>query len=86
MTRAVGDDDTIELKELGLVVKVLFTPCHTSGHVLYYLDPEVNGLEAPLLFTGDTLFIGTIGDVKSINIQVAVEDSLRELEKRWTKL
>jgi len=43
-----------------LKIRALFTPCHTSGHVLYYVEP-LQETESPLLFTGDTLFIGGCG-------------------------
>ena len=36
----------------GLKVDVLYTPCHTPGHVCYYVAA------AQCVFTGDTLFIG----------------------------
>jgi len=43
-----------------LKVKVFFTPCHTSGHVLYLVESHDD--RAPkALFTGDTLFIGGCG-------------------------
>ena len=35
---------------------VYFTPCHTSGHVLYVAS---DGHQPKALFSGDTLFIGT---------------------------
>ena len=39
--------------------RVLFTPCHTVGHVLYLIeDPEAEVPPPGALFTGDTLFIG----------------------------
>ncbi|KAL0476649.1 mitochondrial hydroxyacyl-glutathione hydrolase [Acrasis kona] len=40
-------------------VKVLFTPCHTKGHVQYLLEDEQNKEYA--LFSGDTLFIAGCG-------------------------
>lgn len=40
-------------------VRALSVPCHTRGHLAYVVtgDPET----APLLFPGDTLFIGGCG-------------------------
>jgi len=59
LTRKVGHGDEYKLDDLH--VRVYFTPCHTSGHVLYL----VNSIGAPqttsALFTGDTLFIGGCG-------------------------
>jgi len=40
-----------------LKVTSLFTPCHTKGHVLYYVEQEGSDT-APALFCGDTLFVG----------------------------
>eukprot|EP01098_Paradermamoeba_levis_P012123 TRINITY_DN5248_c0_g1_i1.p1 TRINITY_DN5248_c0_g1~~TRINITY_DN5248_c0_g1_i1.p1 ORF type:complete len:259 (-),score=79.56 TRINITY_DN5248_c0_g1_i1:127-903(-) len=65
----VGGDDRIpalnkkvtggdKFKVGSIEVKVLFTPCHTSGHVLYYVEHPNS---SPVLFTGDTLFIGGCG-------------------------
>jgi hydroxyacylglutathione hydrolase len=36
---------------------VFFTPCHTTGHVLYVASGDAEQPKA--LFSGDTLFIGT---------------------------
>ncbi|CAM9718723.1 unnamed protein product, partial [Chrysoparadoxa australica] len=56
MTIALQDQGTYNLG--GLTVRALHTPCHTRGHVMFY----VTGPEgAPLLFSGDTLFIGGCG-------------------------
>eukprot|EP01117_Protostelium_nocturnum_P002153 TRINITY_DN1279_c0_g1_i1.p1 TRINITY_DN1279_c0_g1~~TRINITY_DN1279_c0_g1_i1.p1 ORF type:complete len:263 (+),score=79.48 TRINITY_DN1279_c0_g1_i1:291-1079(+) len=49
-----------EFKVGSLEVKVHFTPCHTSGHVLYQVkDPSSSSQQA--LFTGDTLFVAGCG-------------------------
>lgn len=42
-----------ELTIGGHVLKVIHTPCHTKGHVMYYYNNY--------LFTGDTLFVGGCG-------------------------
>jgi len=55
LTNPVRHGDTIQLGNL--VVKCYFTPCHTSGHVLF----EVIGKEKNALFTGDTLFLAGCG-------------------------
>mmetsp|Transcript_20647 Transcript_20647/g.58950 ORF Transcript_20647/g.58950 Transcript_20647/m.58950 type:complete len:282 (-) Transcript_20647:89-934(-) len=40
-------------------IRTLLTPCHTSGHVLYYVtDPSCAD---PALFSGDTLFVAGCG-------------------------
>ncbi|DAZ98741.1 TPA: hypothetical protein N0F65_003797 [Lagenidium giganteum] len=51
VTREVGHDEHIQLGSLD--IRVLHTPCHTRGHVLYLCDD--------VLFTGDTLFIAGCG-------------------------
>lgn len=38
------------------VIQCLHTPCHTSGHVCYFIKSN-----EPICFTGDTLFIGGCG-------------------------
>ncbi|XP_056389428.1 hydroxyacylglutathione hydrolase, mitochondrial isoform X2 [Hyla sarda] len=43
-----------------LHVKCLFTPCHTSGHICYYVT-KPNSSEPPAVFTGDTLFVAGCG-------------------------
>jgi len=49
----VGQGDSFTVGELQ--VDVLFTPCHTPGHVCYIVD----GTD---VFTGDTLFVGGCGN------------------------
>jgi len=53
LTKKVGEAS--QFKVGNIEVKVFFTPCHTSGHVLYYV-PSI-----PAVFTGDTLFIAGCG-------------------------
>ncbi|XP_078273792.1 hydroxyacylglutathione hydrolase, mitochondrial isoform X3 [Rhinoraja longicauda] len=43
-----------------LNVECLFTPCHTSGHICYFVTKD-NSTEAPAVFTGDTLFVAGCG-------------------------
>lgn len=68
----VGGDDRIqaitkkmshndELKVGHLTIKALFTPCHTSGHVLYYVVDSSHPNDPASLFTGDTLFVAGCG-------------------------
>lgn len=69
----VGGDDRIqaitkkmsseeELHVGTLTIKILFTPCHTSGHVLYYVVDSSQPKDSPaVLFTGDTLFVAGCG-------------------------
>ncbi|KAJ8387119.1 hypothetical protein AAFF_G00160590 [Aldrovandia affinis] len=69
--RVYGGDDRIgaltdkvtdaqELKFGAINVRCLSTPCHTSGHVCYFLW-EDECADAPAVFTGDTLFVAGCG-------------------------
>merc|ERR1712012_446920 len=55
VTQKVGEGD--EIKVGGLNVRCIFTPCHTSGHICYYVTQD----EDKAVFTGDTLFLGGCG-------------------------
>jgi len=59
LTKQVTEGDTFKIGNLS--VRVFFTPCHTSGHVLYLIKNEKNPNQTSALFTGDTLFIGGCG-------------------------
>ncbi|CAG9584837.1 unnamed protein product [Danaus chrysippus] len=57
MTDKVGHNTEFNIGKLN--VKCLFTPCHTSGHICYYVTvPNAN---ETAVFTGDTLFLGGCG-------------------------
>ncbi|XP_035253636.1 hydroxyacylglutathione hydrolase-like protein [Anguilla anguilla] len=69
--RVYGGDDRIggltdkvtdeqELKFGAINVRCLSTPCHTSGHVCYFVW-EDDCSDAPAVFTGDTLFVAGCG-------------------------
>lgn len=45
----------------GLRVKVLHTPGHTPGGVCLDIAPEGKEIQPKIVFTGDTLFAGSIG-------------------------
>ncbi|CAG8482364.1 7634_t:CDS:2 [Diversispora eburnea] len=55
LTHAVKDGE--EFKIGNISAKALFTVCHTSGSVSYYLQDK----DDKAVFTGDTLFIGGCG-------------------------
>ncbi|ETW03986.1 hydroxyacylglutathione hydrolase [Aphanomyces invadans] len=55
VTREVDDQEIVRVG--ALQVRVLSTPCHTPGHVLYLCEDA--------LFTGDTLFIAGCGRFNS---------------------
>ncbi|XP_026468692.1 hydroxyacylglutathione hydrolase, mitochondrial-like isoform X1 [Ctenocephalides felis] len=56
LTNKVSNNDTLCIGSLD--VQCLFTPCHTKGHMCYYIT-SAEGDNA--VFTGDTLFIGGCG-------------------------
>lgn len=43
-----------------LIVKCLSTPCHTSGHICYFVS-KPGSSEPSAVFTGDTLFVAGCG-------------------------
>jgi hydroxyacylglutathione hydrolase len=58
MTHPVKNGDHFNLAGSGLIVNVLDTPYHTSGHVSYLVEKK--GCP-PALFCGDSLFVGGCG-------------------------
>lgn len=58
ITKKVAHSNT--LKVGSLTVKCLFTPCHTTGHICYYVTKDSSS-EPPAVFTGDTLFVAGCG-------------------------
>ncbi|MGJ7491311.1 hydroxyacylglutathione hydrolase [Variovorax sp. ZT4R33] len=48
---------------LGLRFEVLDIPGHTAGHIAFYLPAGAAGIDAPLVFCGDTLFSGGCGRI-----------------------
>ncbi len=64
VTKPVGDGEEFSLFRDRLRVRTIFTPCHTAGHVLYYIsnaDQCDEAAKIPMLFSGDTLFVGGCG-------------------------
>ena len=60
VTHVMADGDEIKGDDTGqLNVKVIGTPCHTKNHVCYLV--QGNDESPPLLFSGDTLFVGGCG-------------------------
>ncbi|MFV8571025.1 hydroxyacylglutathione hydrolase [Marinobacter sp. SBS5] len=57
VTETVCHGDNIEWQTISF--HILATPGHTLDHIVYFTETEVNG--APVLFCGDTLFIGGCG-------------------------
>ncbi len=44
-----------------LDVTCLFTPCHTTGHICYFIKHSSKDDVTPIVLTGDTLFIAGCG-------------------------
>ncbi|XP_077474716.1 hydroxyacylglutathione hydrolase, mitochondrial isoform X2 [Stigmatopora argus] len=74
--KVYGGDDRVDaitkkvshssnLKVGSLNVKCLFTPCHTTGHICYFVTKDAANADAasepPAVFTGDTLFSAGCG-------------------------
>jgi hydroxyacylglutathione hydrolase len=57
LTHKVQHDDLFTIGSLN--VRCLFTPCHTTGHICYFV--ESNDDKKLAVFTGDTLFIAGCG-------------------------
>jgi hydroxyacylglutathione hydrolase len=61
--RTPGVTDVLKDGEQFVVASLPFrciaTPCHTKGHVCYYLDASDG--QSPALFSGDTLFVAGCG-------------------------
>lgn len=55
LTDKVKQDD--QLKVGNLSIRCLFTPCHTTGHICYFIETP----DERAVFTGDTLFSGGCG-------------------------
>ncbi|XP_062308203.1 hydroxyacylglutathione hydrolase, mitochondrial [Osmerus eperlanus] len=58
LSKKVSHSNTLKLGSLS--VKCLFTPCHTTGHICYFVTKN-NSTEPPAVFTGDTLFVAGCG-------------------------
>ncbi|XP_046402364.1 hydroxyacylglutathione hydrolase, mitochondrial isoform X2 [Ischnura elegans] len=56
LTKKVSHGEEFNLGSLS--VRCLSTPCHTSGHICYYVS---GANHPPVVFTGDTLFIAGCG-------------------------
>jgi len=57
VTQFVKDGDTAQIGNLN--IKCYTTPCHTTGHICYYVTDSEN--DEKVVFTGDTLFLGGCG-------------------------
>ncbi|KAM3959200.1 hydroxyacylglutathione hydrolase tenzing norgay [Aphomia sociella] len=58
LTKKVEHNTNFNLGHLN--VQCLFTPCHTAGHICYFVTAPEEGNDSAV-FTGDTLFLGGCG-------------------------
>jgi len=79
MTHGVGQGDVFQFHSPScLDVYVYCTPCHTRGHLLYFVKERNSTSNAhPILFSGDTLFIGGCGRF----FEGSSEDMLKNIEQ-----
>lgn len=56
LTHPLSENDTLLLH--GCRFRVIETPGHTAGHIVYFGEPDQ---QSPILFCGDTLFAGGCG-------------------------
>lgn len=78
VTDAVKGGDIVKVG--GLEVQVLDVPCHTRGHVAYYIYHPQHKEEGAALFTGDTLFIAGLGAF----FEGSCDDMCRAMERLAT--
>ena len=58
-----------------LEIQCLFTPCHTTGHICYYL-PSSSVNDQPAVFTGEYTIMAKIPRYKSHNVIPSPGDTL----------
>ncbi|KAJ8728314.1 hypothetical protein PYW08_016699 [Mythimna loreyi] len=58
LTKKVEHNNVVNFGNL--LIQCLFTPCHTKGHVCYFVTSPQEGSQS-VVFTGDTLFIAGCG-------------------------
>lgn len=60
LNHKVSHGDTVTIGSLN--VQCLATPCHTTGHICYFVTVKDDPKDVqPVVFTGDTLFVGGCG-------------------------
>ncbi|ORZ33728.1 beta-lactamase-like protein [Catenaria anguillulae PL171] len=59
ISHTLADGDTLALGDT-ISIRAMHTPCHTTGHISYYCT-SLSGTDSPVVFTGDTLFLGGCG-------------------------
>ena len=71
------DGDLLNLEDI--IIRVIHTPGHTPGGSCFFMDQTE---EAPLLFSGDTLFCGSVGrtDLPGGDFKI-LEKSLKKLKQ-----
>jgi len=75
--RVISGGDALEFANE--TIRVIATPGHTATSVCYYIEPRDG--EPPMLFTGDTMFIGGCGRISECSAETMYKSltSLAEL-------
>mmetsp|Transcript_6038 Transcript_6038/g.10723 ORF Transcript_6038/g.10723 Transcript_6038/m.10723 type:complete len:316 (+) Transcript_6038:55-1002(+) len=65
ITVRMNDGDTHRIRNTQLSIRAMASPCHTRGHVMFYVDVQDSAATTDvikgILFSGDTLFIAGCG-------------------------
>ncbi|RNA43789.1 hydroxyacylglutathione mitochondrial-like isoform X1 [Brachionus plicatilis] len=80
LSKKIGDNDTISLSE-SLNIKCIFTPCHTTGHICYFVTNLNDPGQSPVVFTGDTLFLSGCGRFFEGNAEQMYQNLVAKLGK-----
>lgn len=80
LNEKIGDNDTISLGE-SLNIKCIFTPCHTTGHICYFVTDLSDSSQIPAVFTGDTLFLSGCGRFFEGNAEQMYQNLITKLAK-----
>lgn len=80
LSHKIGDNDMIHFGE-SLNIKCIFTPCHTTGHICYFVTDLNDSSQTPVVFTGDTLFLSGCGRFFEGNAEQMCQNLLEKLAK-----
>lgn len=75
LTQKVKHDDALTVGSLK--IRCLFTPCHTTGHICYFVESASDAKRC--VFTGDTLFLAGCGRFFEGNAQQMYEALVEKL-------
>jgi hydroxyacylglutathione hydrolase len=75
-TMTVTDGSTFDFGK-NLRITALHTPCHTKGHICYLIEDKIEKDKTPILFSGDTLFVGGCGRF----FEGSAQDMLKNMDR-----